>query len=212
MSCCQCQGADSLFSGSRVSRELKSYRRKGPRGTTRALIDALKAEGVQGLSLLDIGGGVGAIQHALLQAGATRAIGADASSAYLGAAKQEAERLGHADRVIQRFGDFVEIAPGLESADIVTLDRVICCYHDMESLVALSVGKADRLYGVVYPRDRWWTKAGQGFLNALLWLSRNPFRVFVHSSARVDEIVRRAGFKQRYRSFTPSWQVVLYGR
>lgn len=212
MSCCQCQGAQKLFSGRYVKRELKSYRRKGPRGTTRMLIDALKAEGVDGDTLLDVGGGVGAIQHELLKAGASRAIGADAATEYLEAAREEAERQGHADRVTYRYGDFVEFAGELEPADIVTLDRVICCYHDMETLVRLSVEKAGRLYGLVYPRDTWWTRIGNRFLNLSLWLLRNPFRVFIHSSQAVDALVRQGGFVRRYSRLTPFWQVVVYGR
>jgi hypothetical protein len=212
MTCCQCQGAESVFSGWYVSRELRSYRRKGPRRTTRMLIDALEAEDVEGATLLDIGGGVGAIQHELLRQGLSSATAADAASAYLEAASREAERQGHADRVQYRHGDFVQLADEFERADVVTLDRVICCYHDMRSLVERSVGKAVRLYGLVYPRDVWWTRLGNRLLNLFLWLTRNPFRVFVHSEAVVDGIVRTAGFELRYRRLTPSWQVVLYER
>ena len=60
MTCCQCQGAESLFSGWYVSRELKGYRRKGPRRTTRMLIQALESEDIKGATLLDIGGKGGA--------------------------------------------------------------------------------------------------------------------------------------------------------
>jgi magnesium-protoporphyrin O-methyltransferase len=212
MSCCQCHGAESVFSGFYVARELKSYRRKGPRRTTEMLIDALRSEGIDGSTLLDIGGGVGAIQHELLKAGAASATGADASSAYLEAAQNEAERQGHADRVQYLRGDFVCLSDELDAADVVTLDRVICCYHDMRSLVSLSVGKAGRLYGLVYPRDVWWTRAGHRFLNLFLWLSRNPFRVFMHAEQAVEAIVSAAGFERRYHRVTASWQVVVYAR
>ena len=212
MSCPQCVGADRVFSGFYVARELKSYRRKGPRATTTMLVEALKAEDIEGSTLLDIGGGVGAIQHELLRAGASRATGADAASAYLQATREEAERQGHAERIEYRHGDFVQIAGDLESADVVTLDRVICCYHDMEALVDASVEKARRLYGVVYPRDVWWTRVSNGFLNFFFWLLRNPFRVFVHSSRDVDALVRGAGFRRQYTRMTPFWQVVLYKR
>jgi len=176
------------------------------------LIDALRGEGVDGATLLDIGGGVGAIQHELLGAGATRATGADAATDYLEVARQEAERQGHADRVAFHHGDFVAIADQLDTADIVTLDRVICCYPDVKALVRTSVGKARRLYGVVYPRDVWWTKLGSRFLNLFLWASRNPFRVFVHSSRDVDALVREAGLERRLTRLTPNWQIVLYSR
>src|SRR3972149_5220101 len=89
MSCAQCQGIERMFDRRAAERELRQYRAAGPGGTTRLLIDALKAEGVAGLTLLDIGGGVGAIQHELLRAGGRRATAVDASSADLDAARAE---------------------------------------------------------------------------------------------------------------------------
>jgi magnesium-protoporphyrin O-methyltransferase len=212
MSCCHCQGAQRVFSGRYVARDLKRYRRKGPGKTTKMLIDALAAEGAEGATLLDIGGGVGVIGYELLSAGAGRTTNVEAAKGYIEAAREEATRLGLADRVTIREGDFVEIADELESADIVTLDRVICCYPDVGALVGLSVGKAGRLYGAVYPRDTWWTKLGNRVLNLTLWITRNPFRVFTHPTREVDSLIRRAGFRQRFHRTTFTWQVVVYGR
>jgi Methyltransferase small domain len=67
--------------------DLKRYREKGPRPWTRALVESLKAEGVEGATLLDIGGGVGVISHELLAAGASSATCVDASAAYLASAR-----------------------------------------------------------------------------------------------------------------------------
>jgi hypothetical protein len=212
MTCCQCQGAESVFSGWYVWRELRTYRRKGPRRTSRQLIEAIEAEGIEGATLLDIGGGVGAIHHELLRAGLAEATVADAASAYLQASARESQRQGHADRVRYRYGDFVQLADELGPADVVTLDRVICCYPDMRSLVKRSLDKALRVYGLVYPRDVWWTRLGHRALNLLLWLTRNPFRVFVHSERAVDEMVYAAGFERSRRYLTPFWQVVVYSR
>lgn len=212
MSCCHCQGAQRVFSGRYVARNLKRYRRKGPDKTTRMLIDALVAEGVEGATLLDIGGGVGVIGYELLNAGAGRATTVEAAKGYIEAAREETARRGLVDRMTIREGDFVEIADDVESADIVTLDRVICCYPDVSALVLLSVGKAGRLYGAVYPRDTWWTKLGNRLLNLTLWATRNPFRVFTHPTREVDSLIRGAGFRQRFHRTTFTWQVVVYGR
>jgi magnesium-protoporphyrin O-methyltransferase len=89
MSCCHCQGAQRVFSGRYVARNLKHYRRKGPDKTTRVLVDALVAEGVEGATLLDVGGGVGAIEYELLNAGAARATNAEAATGYIEAAREE---------------------------------------------------------------------------------------------------------------------------
>jgi predicted TPR repeat methyltransferase len=212
MSCCHCQGAETLFDAKVATRELRQYRRRGPRKTTRLLLDALKAAGVAGRTLLDIGGGVGVIQHELLRGGVTEASGVEASTAYLAAAREEAARQGHADRLRLEHGNFVALAPTLPPADIVTLDRVICCYPDMPALVGLSVALAREAYGLVYPRDTWWVKLGLALGNLALWVRRTPFRTYAHPTAAVDALVRGQGFAPRFARKTLVWQVVVYGR
>ncbi len=216
MSCCQCQGIEKIFNQKRAPKELKKYRKKGPSKTTRMLIDALKAEGIEGMTLLDIGGGIGAIQHELLSAGASSAINVEASKAYVEAAKEEAERQGHADRVSHHHGNFVDLAPDIPQADVVTLDRVICCYHDMQALVGLSSGHAERLYGVVYPRDAGvmgrLNKFAFAILNFFLWIVRYPARVFVHPTEAVEAVVHGNGLEQRFNVKTGRWQIVVYAR
>ncbi len=124
MNCCQCQGNEELFSQEFVTKELTRYRANGPGKTTRMLIEAIEAEGVGGLSLLDIGGGVGAIQHELIDAGVETVTSVDASTAYLNAAKAEAQRRGLTDHVSYHHGNFVDLAADIAHADIVTLERV----------------------------------------------------------------------------------------
>jgi magnesium-protoporphyrin O-methyltransferase len=212
MDCCQCKGIESVFNENEARRNLESYRKNGPAKTTQMLIEALRAQGIEGMSLLDIGGGVGAIQQELLRDGVERAVAVDASNAYLKAARQEAERQGNAGRVTYQHGNFVSMAPDIAPADIVTLDRVICCYHDVYSLVALSAEKARSLYGLVYPRDTWWIKLGIWAGNAWLWMSRNPFRAFAHPSRKVEGLVRERGLTRRYHRTSGFWQVVVYAR
>lgn len=212
MSCQQCQGIEALFAERVARRDLRRYRKKGPLRTTRMLLEALKAEGVRGATLLDIGGGVGAVSNDLIKAGATRGLGVDASPAYLAAAEKEAERQGHRERMTYTFGDFVAVAPEIEPADVVTLDRVICCYDDMEALVAASADKARRLYGLVYPRDTWWVRWGVSAVNLACRIRRHPFRVFVHPPEAVDRLIRKRGLTRRFCRATLRWQVVVYAR
>jgi len=96
MSCCaQCRGIEDMFGHRMAQRQLKQYRRKGPGKVTRQLIDAVARDGVQGRTFLDVGGGVGAIQHELMDRGAAGGTSADASPAYLAAARAEAEARGY---------------------------------------------------------------------------------------------------------------------
>jgi len=212
MYCSQCQGIEELFNLQFVTKELSRYRLKGPVKTTRMLIDALKEAGIQELTLLDIGGGVGAVQHELFSAGVHSATSVDASTAYITAARTEAQRRGYAERVSYHHGNFVDLAGDIASADIVTLDRVICCYHDMEKLVDLSAARTRKLYGLVYPRDTWWMKIGLALGNITFRLRRSHYRIYPHPTQAVEALLKGHGFKRRSYRRTLVWQVVVYTR
>ncbi len=209
---CQCQGIEEVFGQEYATKELNRYHLKGAAKTTRMLTAALKACGVDGLTLLDIGGGVGAVQHALLEAGVRSATSVDASSAYVNTARSEAQRRGLSDRVNYQFGNFVDVAEDVVPADIVTLDRVICCYPDMQKLVSLSAGRARKLYGLVYPRYTWWIRLGLAVGNFLLRLQRSPFRTFSHPTQAVEAVLKANGLKRQSYSQTLIWQVVVFSR
>jgi hypothetical protein len=208
---CGCRVGNEF--GERAARDdLKAYRRSGPGKTTRWLIEGLEAGGVGGMTVLDIGAGIGAVHQQLLADGAVSAIDVDGSPAYVTAAREEAARRGTADRIHYHVGDFVELAPAIGESDIVALDRVICCYPDMPALVRLSVARAQRRYGLVYPRDTWWIRTGASLLNGLARLARQRVRAYVHRTIDVDAIVLAAGFTPRFRRRGLFWQVAVYER
>ena len=212
MSWCQCECYESQFGDRHAARDVKRYRRKGPDKTTRLLLDALKAEGVEGASLLDVGGGIGVVHHELLAAGAESAVHVDATASNIRAAEDEVVRRGHAGRVTFLRGDFVDLAPQISAADIVTLDRVICCYPDMEQLVAASAARAQRLYGAVFPRERWLLRVVLGSGNLVRRLRGNAFRTFVHPVRAIDAAVRQHGLRLRSVRDTLVWRVAVYSR
>lgn len=211
MNCCRCVGIDTTFNARIAARDLRRYRDKGPRRTTRLLLDAIKTAGVAEKSLLDIGGGVGVIQHELMRAGVTQVTSVEASLAYLDAAREEAERQGCAEHITAHVGDFVEYAAVIPDADIVTLDRVVCCYPDMESLVTASAACTRMLYGLVYPRDSWWMKGATALQCLLSRMQRIPFRTYIHSADAIDAVVRRTGLMPCFSHKTLIWHIVVYG-
>jgi len=213
MTGCCCQGVDEIFGERTARHDLRRYRKRGPSKPTRILLEALRRDGIEHATVLDVGGGIGAIQQELLDAGAERATSVEVSEAYLRAAREEAERRGHADRINYQAGDFVALAGRIEPADVVTLDRVICCYPDMESLVGRSAERAQRLYGLVYPQDRWWVALGIRVTNLIMRVSRRAFRAHLHRTSAVDAVVRQHGLAPKLaRPVGPVWQVAVYVR
>ncbi|MEO8229846.1 MAG: methyltransferase domain-containing protein [Chloroflexota bacterium] len=212
MDACGCDGLASMFDQRTAEHDRDRYHRHGPDRTTRMLLEMIPSTRVGGSSLLDIGGGIGIIDKELLQAGAGHAVLVEASPAYLAVARQEARETNQLNRIEFVDGDFVRRAAEIEAADIVTLDRVVCCYPDAEALVSLSAARAHWLYGLVLPRDRWLVRAGLGVLNLGFRLRRKAYRAHAHSNARIDQLVAAAGLRPRSEAGTFFWRVVVYER
>jgi SAM-dependent methyltransferase len=212
MDACGCDDRFSIFDRASAEADLQRYRRSGPDRTTRLLLDMIRGRGVRDASVLDIGGGIGVVDHELLQDGAARAVLVDASAPSLDAAREEGERRSHLDRLEIVSGDFVEQATAIEPADIVTLDRVVCCYPDMPSLVRLSASRARALFGLVLPRDRAIIRWGLRLMNVWFRTRGMTYRAFAHPNERVDAIVAEEGLRARSEARTFFWRVVLYER
>jgi magnesium-protoporphyrin O-methyltransferase len=194
MDCCDPAVYDDQFDARRADDRLREYRKNGPNGWTTRLIDGLSTgSGVEGLTVLDIGAGVGAVHHALLEAGATSAVDVDASGPYIAASRSEAERRGLAERVTYVKGDAVARAADLAEADLVALDRVVCCYPHVEALVRVAADRTRRRLGLVLPRDDAWIRAGVDISNRWSALRGNPFRVHVHRTTDVLEVALAGG-------------------
>jgi len=182
MPCCLGQDYDRLFGARTARKELRAYRKRGSQGATARLLRLVQTSAPAEPSLLDIGGGVGVIPLELLKTGASRVTSVDASEAYHTTTRSIASERGYADRWTSVIGDFVERAADLTPADVVTLDKVICCYPDMPVLVHESAAKARKLYGIVVPKDSWWVRATARVGNLVLRVLRFEFEGFVHPS------------------------------
>lgn len=210
---CICdQDFERLFDEREAKGDLDEWRRLGPPEATQELIDALRAEGVEDAALLDIGAGVGIVHLELLEAGAASAVDVDASTAYLATARAEADRRGLADRVEHRHGNVVELAVGLPPSDIVTLDRVICCYPDLRALLGAALSTGPRLIGLVHPNDVWWSRASAAAFNAIDRLLRRHHSFYVHRRTAIDALLKESGFIPRHRGGSRYWKVSVYAR
>ena len=162
--------------------------------------------------MLDIGGGIGAIHHELLGDVAHGATHVDASSAYLKEAKQEAARRGHSEQVDFIHADFTDVASELPRAEIVTLDRVVCCYPDFRRLLKAAAEHSQRALALTYPREVWYLRIGLKVANFFQKLRRDPFRVFLHPVAEMDALLEQEGLKRVSLRRLFVWEMALYQR
>lgn len=212
MTCQHCCGAESIFDQKSAEKDLNRYKRKGPNKTTRILLNMLTRNGVEGMSLLDIGGGVGVIQHELLKAGVIKTSDVDASTSYQTMAKQIAKDNDTLDRMNFIHGDFIDHASEIEKHDIVTLERVVCCYPDVHKLIQMSTDNANMYYCLVYPRDNFLSRALIKMTHLYFWIKRNPFRTFVHSEKNMYSLIKKQGFELVRQDNAFIWRVVVFKR
>ena len=200
MPCCRGQDYDQMFDAKTAKKQLRRYEKRGAEGQTKNLLNslkkALKSAGSDEFTHLDIGGGVGVLQHELQASGATRTTAVDASAPYLSLLCAAAKERGYEGNQICVEGDFTAVAPELEQSTVVTLDKVICCYPDMPGLVRASAKKATLFYGIVLPRDTAIFRAGAKAVNWFVrHLLRWKFQAFVHSQMEIDQLIEDEGLR-----------------
>lgn len=207
--CCHAESAGKFFSFF-ARRARKRFERKGLEPTQKELMAGLEQAGIQGASLLEIGCGVGHVHQSLLEQGAAVAVGVDIAPMMLSEAKNWADERALGDRVKYVEGDFMAVEENIDSADICILDKVVCCYPDAQGLVQRSLAKTSRVYGLTYPRDRWFTRLGTGAIACLLWLVRSNFRPYVHDPGQIEGWISDEGFAKRFENRTAAWLTQVY--
>ena len=206
--CCDPSGYRKVFNTKGSIRAARAYRRKGLDRTARAMVDALAAR-LPGAVVLEGGSGTGVSHVEMLGSGAARAISVDLSDAYIPAAQVIAEDHGVADRIERHVGDFVTLAPELPEADVVFLNRVVCCYPDMPAMVAAASDRSRGVVAISYPRNRWFVRWGIAALNRYLRWRSVGFQVFVHDPQAIDRLFLAGGFCPAGggRTFTWHWRL-----
>jgi len=212
MPCNCCEMENNTFGEDGAKANLKDYRRRGPAKQTKLILEAVRSLGLKQASLLDIGGGIGTIHHELLKDVASEATHVDASSAYLKVATQEAERLGHKEQVKFIHADFTDVATDLPQVDVVTLDRVVCCYPNMHELLKAASSKSMKAIVMTYPREVWYIKAVMAVMNFFQHLRNDPFRVFVHPIQEMESLLNSQGLERVATRRLFVWEMSLYRR
>jgi magnesium-protoporphyrin O-methyltransferase len=202
-----------MFTAREASRTASRFRRKGLRGTASELASAVEKAVRPGGLLLEVGGGAGQIQIALLEEDAAAAsLNLELSDNWEAAAVALIEEHGLSDRVERRLGDFVDLATTLPEVEAVVMHRVICCYPDWRAMLGAAIDRSRNVVGVTVPNSRWWTRAVLGVSNLLLWLRRMDFRVHGHPTAQMLVLMESAGFAPSYDGERAVWRTMVWKR
>jgi 2-polyprenyl-3-methyl-5-hydroxy-6-metoxy-1,4-benzoquinol methylase len=210
--CCSRQGYDDFFTEKIARRDARMYRRRGLDANGRRIVGFVARRGVEGATVLDVGGGNGALGLELLKAGAERAITVELSSSYDATAAELAREAGFEDRIERRIIDFAEAAVELPEGDVVVMHRVVCCYPEGESLVAAAAGRARRILAFSFPRRTWWTKLGATGVNVVLAARRMEYRAYIHRPELLLAAAEQAGAAKVWERDDTLWRVAGFER
>jgi SAM-dependent methyltransferase len=195
--CCDPTDYRRLFSRKSAARDARRFRRRGLTGTARALVEL--AGEVSGATVLDVGGGIGAMELVLLAAGAERATNVELSGGYEEQAAALLAERGLADRVDRRVADFVTEGAAVEPHDLVVLHRVVCCYPDVDALMTAAADHALTRLVLTYPQERLPIRVGLHAINLWLRVSGCGFRTYVHPVARILGAAEARGLRLERR-------------
>jgi magnesium-protoporphyrin O-methyltransferase len=141
-----------------------------------------------------------------------KAFHVDSSSAYLKEARAEAARRDHTSRVTFVHADFTDVAAELPAADIVTLDRVVCCYPDFHRLLTAAALKSRRVLAMTYPRETWYTRVALSLDNSFQELRGDPFRGFIHPVQEMNRVLKDGGMSRVFLKRLFVWELAVYTR
>jgi 16S rRNA G966 N2-methylase RsmD len=206
-SCCNPRGCDRFFSPRFARRATKRYRTKGLDKTAQLMVEFLEQRGIEGATVLEIGGGVGEIQIELLKRGAARAVNLELSPAY----EEEATRLlreaGFEERAERLLQDIAVEPAAIDPADVVVLNRVVCCYPDYERLLVAAAEHTRRLLVFTYPPRNVVSRLFIAGENLLFRLLRREFRTFAHPPSRMLGVLEEHGLHRTFAHHPLIWQM-----
>jgi SAM-dependent methyltransferase len=187
-------------------------------GVTRELLKALGPARFEGRTVLDLGCGTGDLALATLARGATRAAGVDLGSGAIEEAQALARERRVDDRSTFQVGDAATIR--LDRHDIVLLNRVLCCYPDIDALLDNSLPAASHVYAFTAPPSIGlagvFARAHNRLVNSWFRMRDKKFRgfrVYVHDLEAVDRRIRAAGFRPTVEGRRRLvWHLAIYER
>jgi 2-polyprenyl-3-methyl-5-hydroxy-6-metoxy-1,4-benzoquinol methylase len=205
--CCPSRDYRRIFNQRFARRLANRYRKRGLDKTAQTMVEFLQAVGIQGASVLEIGGGVGELEVELLKSGAARAENLELSPAYEQEAHQLAGQAGIQGRLDWRIHDLAKDPGAVEPADLVVLHRVVCCYPDYARLLGAAADHARRALVFSYPPRNALSRAFYGVFNLVMRLTGSSFRGFAHPPGAMLGVLEDHGLRRTYKHQRRIWQV-----
>ncbi len=210
--CCARHGQEQFFSERMARRDADRFRRRGADPMARSLARRASARGVEDATVLEIGGGIGQVMFELLDRGAASGEVIELLPTYERYVHELARERGVADRVSFRTVDLVADAEAAGQADVVVLNKVVCCTPDGVELTGIAASLAGRALVLSHPREVWWARTAFGVVNLYLRARRRRFRIFIHPARALEAAADAHGLVRASEREGPLFRIVAFER
>jgi magnesium-protoporphyrin O-methyltransferase len=201
-----------MFTPRQARKSLDSFRKKGLGDLEREMVALASTGGLEGARVLEIGGGIGVLQAELLDSGAATGEVVEIVGSYEPYARELARERGLEERTTFRVADIVEEPDAVPSADVVLMNRVVCCTPDGVALAGRAAALARRSLVLSFPRDNAWIRAAARLMNGGLRLFGRSFRIFVHPRAALVAAAEAEGLRRSGGGTGGPWEYAAFER
>ena len=208
--CCRATGCEEIFKPAVARRNLRRYQRKGLGGIERQFVAGISDRDLDGARVLEIGGGIGAIQSELLSQGAQTGEVVELVPAYEPYARALAVAKGFQSRSIFRVADVLDAPDSVAPATIVILNRVVCCSPEGVRLAGVAAGLARHMLILSFPRHRGLTRLFATVMNRTMQLLGRSFRFYLHPRAALIAAAEGAGLSVAQTGHTIVWEFATF--
>ena len=189
----------------------EDYKKAGLSRSSKILFDLLVEDGVKDKSVLELGSGAGGFSIELLRHGASNVVGIDLSPEMVKVATELSRESGFGDRA--KFEQGNGAIASLPRVDIVIMDKVICCYSDIGSLLKNATGASQSIVGFVAPRGegllKWPLRFGVWIVN-IVEKRRHRILFYVHSLEKLEKTLQDSGFTLQKKRGSRMWLGFFY--
>jgi magnesium-protoporphyrin O-methyltransferase len=191
------------------------YKSDGLAESSQLLLDFLKNQGLDGKHLVELGCGPGGFSIECLKHGAASSIGIDLSPEMVKVANDLATSLNLQTRAKFQVGNAA--TTDIPRADIVVMDKMLCCFPDSTSIFENVISAAGEIIGFIVPRDQGLFKIP---LRIAVYLknayeklrNRNLGWMYLHSLSRIDQTLKNAGFNYCQKQVSGFWIIFSYSK
>jgi len=199
-----------MFDSRTAQADLDDYLEDGLGTLERQMVGELRAAGaIDGARVLEIGGGIGAIQAELLQSGAASGEVIELVAAYRAYASRLAEKRGLVDRTSWRVHDLLAEPSTVEPADVVVMNRVVCCSADGLELAAAAAALTRRALVLSYPRSTRLTRFVAAAQRAAYRLFGRQYRAFAWPEEQLKQAAAGGGLVEASRGGGLIWRYLV---